>query len=162
MVAARKLRDPDDMAQVCEGAGSLRAECHAQWVTEWSKVLDLPWDRLVAACGPSEDCALVALDHRADPDVLVQISRCDAAGRFRGYCVGHATRRWVLSRPDDAEIVRVVTTSTTDPGVLGAALGSLVECHGRGACPTSPRGLADACAREVTAIRAQRSRCTER
>ncbi len=144
---ARSVRDVEAMTELCAHAGEMVRDCHYYWVDARRGAFDLQPDTLLAACGPSADCALQILDAFPDPDVVAQIARCEASGRFRGYCAGHAVRRWAEGHPDAAEIARALAGANDE--VLGRAVGEMVACRGVGACPDDHSAAAGACAREI-------------
>lgn len=159
--AARRLPTVEAMTEVCGNAATLANDCHYQWVDARRRRGDLSAATLLAACAPSADCALQILDNYPDADVLAQMRRCDAALRFRGYCIGHAARRWAATEPDAAEIARVLAGANNEADVIGPTVGTLVACRGVGACPGDGSHVDLVCAQQVEAVRAGRTKCTD-
>lgn len=159
--AARALPTVEAMAEVCSKAGTLINACHYEWVDARRRIGDLSPVTLLAACAPSADCALQILDTYPDVDVLVQMPRCDAAIRFRGFCIGHAARRWTETEPDAAEIARVLVGAVHDADVIGPTVGIMVACRGVGACPVDGSHVDVACQRGLEAVRAGRAKCPD-
>ena len=160
ITAARTLPGVEEMTAACSPTGPLIAECHAQWVDMRRRRDDLSATTLVAACAPSDDCALQILDnYHPVLEVIAQMARCDAAGRYHGTCVAHAMRRWAEAGPDGADIERVLAAQGPYPDVVGRAVGMIVACRGVGACPDGGTPLAAACLREEQAARKDPGRC---
>lgn len=161
IASARGLPTVEMMSEVCDQTGSLQEDCHSEWVDARMRRGDLPPATLLAACGPSEDCALTVLDNNPNADVLLQMPLCEAAGRFRGFCIGHAARRWAATEPDAAEIARVLAGAHHDADVIGPTVGIMVACRGVGACPGDGSYVDLACQREVEAVRAGKTKCLD-
>ncbi|GDX82577.1 hypothetical protein LBMAG42_43880 [Deltaproteobacteria bacterium] len=159
--AARGLPTVEMMTEVCNKTGSLQSDCHSEWVDGRMRVGDLPAATLLAACAPSPDCALTVLDSHPNADVLVQMKLCEAAGRFRGFCIGHAARRWAATEPDAVEIARVMAGANHDADVVGPTVGIMVACRGVGSCPGDGSPVDVACQREADAVRAGRTQCLD-
>ncbi len=152
--------DVASLNALCANAGDLRGECHAQWVERHARLGRVASAILLEACGVSSDCTLRVLDDHPDPDLLVQISRCAAAGAFEGFCVTHAVRRWASLPPDVADVERVLAaTGRRQPEVVGPALGMLAACRGLGSCPAPSSAIGAACVREAEQARQHPSRC---
>lgn len=159
--AARLLPAVEAMNEVCSKAGMLTNDCHYEWVDARRRIGDIAPAVLLAACEPSADCALQILDTYPDPDVIVQMTRCEAADRFRGFCIGHAARRWAATEPDAAEIARVLAAAGDDADVIGPTVGIMVACRGVGACPEDGSLVDVACKRELEVVRAGRAKCLD-
>lgn len=152
------------MQALCANAGSWEAECHAGWVVRQSGNPAADPAALLAACAPSDDCALQQLDARPDPDVLAQVSRCEAyAGAYVNDCVAHATQRWARTWPTGAEVTRVVAGTTPYAVQVGTFVGMVAACAppsgDRASCPAGEGLLQTACHRAEDAYRAQPSSC---
>lgn len=166
LCVARRIAEVEEavaMAATCADAGAWRADCHAAWVLQQSRTHRLPPDALLAACGPSSDCALQQLDAHPDPDVVTQLGRCAAAGPYRADCAAHAVQRWANAWPDAAEVERVRASDAADPVSLGTFVGMGVACAPAGparpACPADDGLYATACRHGAAAYAAAPERC---
>jgi hypothetical protein len=160
------LADAGAMAEVCAAAGIWQADCHAEWVLQQSRLHLLAPAALLDACGPSADCALQQLDAHPDPDVLVQIGRCETrAGAFVDDCVAHAVQRWAASYPAGPEVERVVAGTDRYAVQVGTFVGMIVACapldaaDTRARCPDGGALYGEACRRAAASYAQERSRC---
>ncbi len=160
------LADADAMAEVCAAAGTWQADCHAEWVLQQSRLHLLTPAALLDACGPSADCALQQVDAHPDPDVLVQIGRCEArAGAFVDDCVAHALQRWAASYPAGPEVARVAAGTERYAVQVGTFVGMIVACAPLDAagtparCPDGGALYGEACRRAAASYAQDRSRC---
>lgn len=155
---AEGLASADEVAEICPLAADLEGECRRAWVAAHvGTALDA--DALIAVCGSNDDCVLEVLDARADPDLAVQVARCDEkGGPFAGDCVVHAAERWARARPDAAEVARIAALATAWPDRLGYALATVVTCQGTGRCTGDPDAQR-ACEETVARILQEPSLC---
>lgn len=161
--AVVRVDDAAGMEAVCADAGPFSADCHAAWVLQQSRLHRLAPDALLAACGPSYDCALQQLDAHPDADLVVQLRRCAQAGPFEPDCAAHAVQRWANAWPDAAEVDRVRAAAVADPVSLGTFVGMGVACGpagpGRPSCPPGEDRYALACRHGAAGYAAAPERC---
>ncbi len=162
--AAANVPTRAEMQALCAQADSWSAECHAGWVARQSGNPAAVPAELLDACAPSDDCALQQLDAHPDPDVLLQVARCETySGAFVTDCVAHATQRWARAWPTGSDTTRVIAGTAPYAVQVGTFVGMVAACApagpDRATCPAGEGLVQTACLRAEQAYRAQPASC---
>lgn len=109
---------PEEAAARCALAGSWEAECRYRFVAARLRDIAIPppgalgtlaedpkeltrADAWLSFCA-DDDCRFMVVDRFRDPDLVHQLERCGAAGRYVSDCAAHATESWRTLPPDRA------------------------------------------------------------
>lgn len=127
----------------CALAGAWEDECRDRWVAARLRTIGpVPPGSLGAlATDPEQvrraealvdfcredDCRFQAVDRFRDPDLVNQLRRCAAAGRFEASCGSHALESWQGLPPRAEEAARLLDAA---PRLSGEARSRAVEAAG--------------------------------
>lgn len=157
------LASPAAMEALCPKVPTWENHCREGWVSVQDRS-PVPVDPavLLAACGPSQDCAFRVIDTKFPVgDVVADMQRCEQyAPKYLYHCVGHAVTRWITDqRPDAAEVERVRRASPRFEALMTTPLGMLEACYGTPACRPEASAVEDACRSAVERYRSGKLIC---
>lgn len=157
---------PDAAEGRCALAGSWESECRYRFVAARLRDIAVPppggmgtlaedpkqitrADAWLYFCA-DDDCRFMVVDRFRDPDLVRQLDRCGAAGRFVSDCAAHAVESWETLPPDLArtrslwEAIPRFPPHRTNRAAESA--GWAFACLGE-PCPPGSEAAVNACAR---------------
>jgi hypothetical protein len=132
LTEVRRVEDLEAMKGHCAVTGPWERQCRSDWVQKHLRRKD--WRLLVEVCGEDESCIFDVVDGEPGP-IDERLSRCALLkSGMSVHCARHALSAWWDQCPDAAEIHALARFDTVHPEEVGAYLGALVGCEGRGSC----------------------------
>lgn len=131
---AALIRDAEDARALCATLPTAADKaCRTAWVEERIHSPNVPARAtLLAMCADAPDCAFNLIEALPSGTVFDKLDECqNYTGPYVNDCVGHMLQRWVMARPDEAEVPRVTEAAAAFPEQLGAFIALLRTCQGK-------------------------------